>query len=157
MTIVSPDAGGTERARAYAKKLDAPLAIIDKRREQANVSEVMHIIGDVAGQTCVIVDDMADTAGTLCKGVDALMKAGAQEAIAAITHPVLSGDAYKNMGSCKGLTGLITTDTIPLQVRLPEPAEMDGIRKVRTVSIAPLLAEAIRRTHNEESISALFK
>jgi len=159
ITVVSPDAGGTERARAYAKKLDAPLAIIDKRRERANESEVMHIVGDVEGQNCVIVDDMIDTAGTLCKGVDALMEKGALGAIAAITHPVLSGNAYKVMGDTRGLKALITTDTIPIIPRGPFPhvVEDEGFHKVQVASISGLLAEAIRRVHNNESISSLFR
>jgi ribose-phosphate pyrophosphokinase len=159
ITVVSPDAGGTERARAYAKRLDARLAIIDKRRERANESQVMHIVGDVTDQICVIVDDMIDTAGTLCKGVDALMEAGALGAIAAITHPVLSGSAYITMGNTSGLKALVTTDTIPLVLRdtIPRNDENDGFKKVQIATIAPLLAEAIRRTHNEESISSLFR
>ena len=150
ITIVSPDAGGAERARAYAKRFDAPLAIIDKRRERANQSEVMHVIGDVKDRNCVIVDDMIDTAGTLCNGVAALREHGASNILAAITHPVLSGPAYKNLHRSH-LTELITTDTIPL-----EPGTYYQ-PKVTVASIAPLLAEAIRRTHNEESISSLFK
>lgn len=159
VTIVSPDAGGTERARAYAKKLGAPIAIIDKRRARANENEVMHIVGDVEEQTCVIVDDMIDTGGTLCKGIDALMEKGAKGAIAAITHPILSGDAYITMGNTKGLTKLLTTDTVPLVARDPIPRndENDGYNKVQVVSIANLLGEAIRRTNNEESISSLFR
>lgn len=152
VTVVSPDSGGAERARAYAKLLDAPLAIIDKRRERANHSEVMHIIGDVKGRHCIVVDDMIDTAGTLCKGVDALEANGAVGVVAAITHPVLSGEAYKNIGNCDALTALFTTDTIPLATS----ANAKGQEKVHVTSIAPLLAEAIRRTHNEESISSLF-
>lgn len=159
ITVVSPDAGGTERARAYAKKLNAPLAIIDKRRERSNESEVMHIVGDVEGQNCVIVDDMIDTAGTLCKGVNALMEKGALGAIAAITHPVLSGNAYKVMGETQGLKALLTTDTIPLVPRdtIPHVIEDEGFHKVQVVSISDLLAEAIRRVHNNESISSLFR
>ncbi len=156
VVVVSPDAGGAERARAYAKVLDAPLAIIDKRRERANHSEVMHIIGDVKGRHCIVVDDLIDTAGTLCKGVDALEAAGAVGVVAAITHPVLSGvggQAYKTIGNCGALTALLTTDTIPLVAS----ANAKGQEKVTVASIAPLLAEAIRRTHNEESISSLFR
>jgi len=162
VVVVSPDSGGAERARAYAKVLDAPLAIIDKRRERANHSEVMHIVGDVDGRHCIVVDDMIDTAGTLCKGVDALAKNGAIGVVAAITHPVLSGEAFSNIGECNALTALLTTDTIPL--RLTDPGAVmwredivKGERKVQVSSIAPLLAEAIRRTHNEESISSLFR
>lgn len=147
VTIVSPDAGGVERARAYAKLLDAPLAIIDKRREQANQSEVMHIIGDVKDRHCVVVDDMIDTGGTLCNGATALIESGATDVTAAITHPVLSGSAQKNL-YLSPIRELITTDTIP------SPSEFTVIS---VVSVAPLLAEAIRRTHNEESISSLFR
>jgi ribose-phosphate pyrophosphokinase len=153
VTIVSPDAGGTERARAYAKRLGSPLAIIDKRRERANESEVMHIIGDVQGRHCVVVDDMIDTAGTLCKGVEALDNNGATGVVAAITHPVLSGDAYKNIGNCAPLSTILTTDTIPLRPSV----NAKGRGKIQVATIAPLLAEAIRRTNNEESISSLFR
>ena len=114
ITVISPDAGGVERARAYAKKLGAQLAIIDKRREEANVAEVMHIIGDVAGRTCVIVDDMVDTAGTLCEAARSLMNEGATAVYAAITHPVLSGPALKRISESQ-LKELIVTDTIPLR------------------------------------------
>ena len=150
ITIVSPDAGGDERARAYAKLLDAPLAIIDKRREKANHSEVMNVIGDVKDRNCVIVDDMIDTGGTVCNGVKAILERGALGVVAAVTHPILSGEAFRSLGK-SGLTELITTDTIPL------PPGSYFIPKITVVSIAPLLAEAIRRTHNEESISSLFK
>ncbi len=152
ITIVSPDAGGVERARAYAKLLDAPLAIIDKRRERANHSEVMHVIGEVKDRNCVVVDDMIDTAGTLCNGVQAILERGARSVSAAITHPVLSGDAFQNLAR-SGLVELITTDTIPLDLN---PDRSYGT-EITVASIAPLLAEAIRRTHNEESISSLFK
>jgi ribose-phosphate pyrophosphokinase len=149
VTIISPDAGGVERARAYAKRLDAPLAIIDKRREQANVAQIMHIIGDVEGQKCVIVDDMVDTAGTLTEAARALREHGATSVGAAITHPVLSGPAIERIEKSE-LDALIVTDTIPLH---------DGARacgRVRVVSIANLLGEAIRRITNEESVSSLF-
>ena len=149
VTIISPDAGGVERARAYAKRLDAPLAIIDKRREQANVAQIMHIIGDVEGQRCVIVDDMVDTAGTLTEAARALRKHGATSVGAAITHPVLSGPAIERIEKSE-LDALVITDTIPLH---------DGARacgRVRVVSIANLLGEAIRRITNEESVSSLF-
>jgi ribose-phosphate pyrophosphokinase len=149
VTIISPDAGGVERARAYAKRLDAPLAIIDKRRERANVSEVMHIIGDVDGRDCVIVDDIVDTAGTLTQGARALEDAGARRVWAAITHPVLSGPAIKRLAESP-LEKLITTDTIPLS----DDAKDCG--KVEVVSTATLLGEAIRRINNEESVSSLF-
>jgi ribose-phosphate pyrophosphokinase len=149
VTIISPDAGGVERARAYAKRLDAPLAIIDKRRERANVSEVMHIIGDVEGRDCVIVDDIVDTAGTLTQGARALDEAGARRVWAAITHPVLSGPAIKRLVESP-LGKLITTDTIPLR----DDAKDCG--KIEVVSTAKLLGEAIRRINNEESVSSLF-
>jgi len=149
ITIISPDAGGVERARAYAKRLDVGLAIIDKRRERANVSEVMHIIGDVMGKTCVIVDDIVDTAGTLRNAADSLLQAGASGVYAAITHPVLSGPAVKRIGE-SSLTELIVTDTIPLR---PEAVESG---KIHVVSVADQLGEAIRRINNEESVSSLF-
>ncbi|NNL67763.1 MAG: ribose-phosphate pyrophosphokinase [Myxococcales bacterium] len=149
VTIISPDAGGVERARAYAKRLDAPLAIIDKRRERANVSEVMHVIGEVDGRNCVIVDDMVDTAGTLTQGARALAEAGASAVCAAITHPVLSGPAIKRLVESP-LEILITTDTIPLR----DEARECG--KIEVVSTAQLLGEAIRRINNEESVSSLF-
>lgn len=147
LVIVSPDAGGTERARNYAKVLGAQLAIIDKRREKANESEVMHIVGNIKDKYCILVDDMIDTGGTLCKGIEALSAQGAKGVSAAITHPVLSGKAYENLESCKALESLITTDTIPLSRES---------NKIKVISVAPLLAEAIRRTNNEESISSLF-
>ncbi len=149
VTIISPDAGGVERARAYAKRLDAPLAIIDKRRERANVAEVMHIIGDVAGRNCVIVDDMVDTAGTLTEGAGALAEAGARSVYAAISHPILSGPAIKRLDESP-LERLIVTDTIPLRDNARE------CEKIEVVSTANLLGEAIRRINNEESVSSLF-
>jgi ribose-phosphate pyrophosphokinase len=149
VTIISPDAGGVERARAYAKRLKAPLAIIDKRRDRANVSEVMNIIGDVAGRDCVIVDDIVDTAGTLTLGARALADAGARRVYAAITHPVLSGPAIKRLVESP-LEKLITTDTIPLRDEAVECG------KIEVVSTARLLGEAIRRINNEESVSSLF-
>ncbi len=149
LTVVSPDAGGTERARAFAKRLGAKLAIIDKRREVANVAEVMNIIGDVKGQTCVIVDDMVDTAGTLCGAARSLMEEGATAVHAAITHPVLSGPALKRIAEAP-LTQIIVTDTIPLR---PEAVD---IGKIHVVSVAAPIGEAIRRINNEESVSSLF-
>ncbi|MBW2715179.1 MAG: ribose-phosphate pyrophosphokinase [Deltaproteobacteria bacterium] len=149
LTIISPDAGGVERSRAYAKRLDANLAIIDKRRESANVAEVMNIVGDVAGQTCVIVDDMVDTAGTLAESARALDNAGAKAVYAVITHPVLSGPAVKRIAESP-LRELVVTDTIPLR---PEARDCS---KIHVVTIAPLLGEAIRRINNEESVSSLF-
>ena len=147
--IISPDAGGVERARAYAKRLDASLAIIDKRRERANVSEVMNIIGDVAGATCVIVDDLVDTAGTLAEAARSLMNAGAESVYAAIAHPVLSGPAIKRLIESP-LTELIVTDSIPLR------SEARDCGKIHVVSIAAHMGEAIRRINNEESVSSLF-
>jgi ribose-phosphate pyrophosphokinase len=148
-TIISPDAGGVERSRAYAKRLDANLAIIDKRREAANVAEVMNIVGDVKGQTCVIVDDMVDTAGTLAESAVALDREGAKAVYAVITHPVLSGAAVKRIAESP-LKELVVTDTIPLR-----PDAVD-CAKIHVVTIAPLLGESIRRISNEESVSSLF-
>ncbi len=147
--IIAPDAGGVERSRAYAKRLGVGLAIIDKRRERANVAEVMNIIGDVKGQTCVIVDDIADTAGTLCEAARALEEDGAAAVYALITHPVLSGPALKRIVE-SSLREVIVTDTIPLR------PEMHESGKFKVVSVAPLLGEAIRRINNEESVSSLF-
>jgi ribose-phosphate pyrophosphokinase len=149
ITVISPDAGGVERARAYAKKLGAQLAIIDKRREEANVAEVMHIIGDVDGRTCVIVDDMVDTAGTLCEAARSLMNEGATAVYAAITHPVLSGPALKRISESQ-LKELIVTDTIPLRQDAVEN------ERLHVVSVAGQIGEAIRRINNEESVSSLF-
>jgi ribose-phosphate pyrophosphokinase len=149
LTIVSPDAGGVERSRAYAKRLDATLAIVDKRREAANVSEVMNIVGDVKGRTCVIVDDIVDTAGTLTEAARALNREGAETVSAAITHPVLSGPAIKRIDESV-LEEVVVTDTIGLR---PDAHETG---RFRVVSIAHLLGEAIRRINNEESVSSLF-
>ena len=149
LTIVSPDAGGAERARAFAKRLGASLVLIDKRREAAGVTEVMHVIGDVAGRRCVIVDDMADTAGTLCEAARSLSEHGARAVYAAVTHPVLSGPASKRIAE-SSIAEMIVTDTIPLR------AEVRDIDKFQLVSVAGLLAEAIRRISNEESVSSLF-
>jgi ribose-phosphate pyrophosphokinase len=149
LTIISPDAGGVERSRAYAKRLDANLAIIDKRRESPNVAEVMNIVGDVKGQTCVIVDDMVDTAGTLAESARALDQEGAKAVYAVITHPVLSGPAVKRIAESP-LKELVVTDTIPLRPDARDCA------KIHVVTIAPLLGEAIRRINNEESVSSLF-
>lgn len=149
LTIVSPDAGGVERSRAFAKRLGATLAIVDKRREAANVSEVMNIVGDVKGRTCVIVDDIVDTAGTLTEAARALSREGASTVSAAITHPVLSGPAIKRIDESV-LDEVVVTDTISLR---PEAVETG---RFRVVSIAHLLGEAIRRINNEESVSSLF-
>ena len=149
LVIVSPDAGGTERARAFAKRLDAGLAIIDKRRSGPNVSEVMHIIGEVEGQTCLIVDDMIDTAGTLCQAAAALKVHGAGDVYATATHAVLSGPALERINqSC--LKEVLVTNTIPVEDK------QAGCARLRQLSVANLLAEAIRRIHGEESVSSLF-
>ena len=150
MVVVSPDVGGVVRARALAKRLDdADLAIIDKRRPKANVATVMNIIGDVSGKTCVLVDDIVDTAGTLCAAAAALKEQGATKVVAYCTHPVLSGPAIDNLsGSC--LDELVVTDTIPLS----EAAR--GCAKIRQLSVAELLAETIRRIAFGESVSSLY-
>ena len=147
--VVSPDVGGVVRARAVAKQLNTELAIIDKRREKANESQVMHIIGDVTDRTCILVDDMCDTAGTLCKAADALKGHGASRVVAYATHPVLSGSALKNIEN-SSLDELVVTDTVPLS---PEIAACD---RVHQLTLSDLLAESIRRVCNEESISAMF-
>ena len=149
VTVISPDAGGVERARAYAKRLDSSLAIIDKRREKVNVSEVMNIIGEVEDRICVMVDDMADTAGTITEAAGALVAAGAREVYALATHPVLSGPAIKRIEESP-IKEMIVTDSIALR----EDARNCG--KLEVVTVARLLAEAIRRINNEESISSLF-
>jgi ribose-phosphate pyrophosphokinase len=150
MIVVSPDVGGVVRARAIAKQLDdADLAIIDKRRPQANQAQVMNIIGEVEGKTCIIVDDMVDTAGTLCKAADALKDHGAKGVYAYCTHPVLSGKAIENVENST-MNELVVTDTIPLS------AEAAACTRIRQVSVAGLLAETIRRIHSEESVSSLY-
>jgi ribose-phosphate pyrophosphokinase len=150
LIIVSPDIGGVVRARAVAKQLDTDLAIIDKRRPQANVAEVMNLIGDVDGKTCVLVDDIVDTAGTLCTAAAALKTEGASRVISYCTHPVLSGPAIERLNSSE-LDELVVTDTIPLS------AEARTCTKIRTLSMSRMLAESIRRVSNEESISAMFR
>lgn len=149
MIIVSPDVGGVVRARAIAKKLNKDLAIIDKRRPAANQAEIMHIIGDVEGKTCVLVDDMVDTAGTLCQAAEALLKFGATKVVAYATHPVLSGPAIERIKSAN--IEIIVTDTIPLS---EDAKNCDNIRQL---SLSGVLAESIRRVSNEESISAMFR
>ena len=149
LTVVSPDVGGGVRARAVAKQINADLAIIDKRRPTANEAQIMHIIGDVNGKSCLIVDDMVDTAGTLCKAADALKDHGATKVVAYCTHPVLSGPAIQNIEG-SNLDSLVVTDTIPLN----EKAK--SCKSIRQLSMAKLLAESIRRVSNEESISAMF-
>jgi ribose-phosphate pyrophosphokinase len=149
LTVISPDAGGVERARAYAKRLGASLAIIDKRRERANEAQVMNIVGEVKDRTCIMVDDMVDTAGTLSEGARALADAGARRVLGVCTHPVLSGPAIKRIVESP-LEELVVTDSVPLR---DEAAECP---KLEVVSVAELLGEAIRRIHNEESVSSLF-
>jgi ribose-phosphate pyrophosphokinase len=149
LTVVSPDVGGVVRARAVAKQLNVDLAIIDKRRPTANDAQVMNIIGDVEGRSCLIVDDMVDTAGTLCKAAEALKDHGAQRVMAYATHPILSGPAIENIEG-SALDSLVVTDTIPLS----DAAKNCG--RIRQLSMAKLLAESIRRVSNEESISAMF-
>jgi ribose-phosphate pyrophosphokinase len=151
LMVVSPDIGGVVRARALAKQLnDAELAIIDKRRPKANVSEVMNIIGEVEGRTCILMDDMVDTAGTLCSAAKALKDGGAARVVAYCTHPVLSGKALENINKSE-LDELVVTDTIPLS------EQARNCTKIRQLSMAKLLAEAMRRVRNEESISAMFR
>jgi ribose-phosphate pyrophosphokinase len=151
LMVVSPDIGGVVRARAIAKQLDeADLAIIDKRRPQANEAQVMNLIGEVENRTCLLVDDMVDTAGTLCKAADALKERGAAKVVAYCTHAVLSGNALENIQNSQ-LDELIVTDTIPLS------EEAKTVKKIRQLTIADLLAESMRRVANEESISALFQ
>ena len=150
IAVVSPDAGGVERARAFAKRLDASLAIIDKRRPGPNEVAEMRIIGDVQGTTAVIVDDMVDTAGTIVAAAGALRDAGARRVMAACTHAILSGPAIERLAG-SAIEELVVTDTIPLR------AEARKLGRVQVVSVARLMAEAIRRTHDEESISSLFE
>ena len=151
LMIVSPDVGGVVRARAMAKQLnDTDLAIIDKRRPEANAAEVMHIIGDVDGRSCVLIDDMVDTAGTLCTAARALKDSGAKKVVAYCTHPVLSGPAIDNINNSV-LDEVVVTDTIPLK------EDASASPKIRQLSVADELAESIRRISNEESLSALFK
>jgi len=150
LMVVSPDVGGVVRARAIAKRMDdADLAIIDKRRPQPNQAEVMNIIGDVADRTCVIVDDMVDTAGTLCLAAKALKDHGARKVVAYITHPVLSGTAVKNIED-SALDELVVTDTIPLAVAAA------AVPRIRQLSVAEILAETMRRIAEEESVSSLY-
>ncbi len=150
MIVVSPDVGGVARARAFAKRLDdTELAIIDKRRPRPNESKVMNIIGDVEGRTCILIDDMVDTAGTLCQAAQALKDEGAVKVVAYITHPVLSGAAVEKI-SKSALDELVVTDTIPLG------AAAKGSNRIRQLSVAALLAETIRRIRDEESVSSLY-
>lgn len=150
LMVVSPDVGGVVRARALAKRLDdADLAIIDKRRPRANEARVMNIIGDVSGRTCIIIDDLVDTAGTLCKAANALKEHGAEKVVAYCTHAVLSGPAVENITN-SSLDELVVTDTIPLSAAAKE------CKNIRQLSIAELMAETIRRISTEESVSSLF-
>ncbi len=149
LVIVSPDAGGVERARAFAKRLGATLAIIDKRRPQPNESNIMNIIGDIQGKTALLLDDMVDTAGTLSQAANALRKEGAKKVVACCTHPVLSGQAIEKINQ-SDLEELVVTDTIPLR------NEATGCKKIVVLSVAQLLGEAIKRIHNNDSVSSLF-
>lgn len=150
VVVVSPDVGGVVRARALAKQMGADLAIIDKRRPKPNVAKVMNIIGDVTGRTCVIMDDMVDTANTLCEAASALKAKGAVKVVAYCTHPVLSGKAIERIDASE-LDELVVTDTIPLR------AEAAACKKVRQLSVGELMAETIRRISNEDSVSSLFE
>lgn len=149
LQVVSPDIGGVVRARAVAKQLHTDLAIIDKRRPSANQTEVMNLIGEVEDRTCVLVDDIVDTAGTLCKAADALKDNGARKVVAYATHPVLSGKAIENLHNSQ-MDELVVTNSIPLS------AEARECKKIRVLTLGPLLAESVRRISNEESISAMF-
>ena len=150
LVVVSPDIGGVVRARAVAKSLDCDLAIIDKRRPAANVAEVMNIIGEVSGRTCLLVDDMVDTAGTLCNAAAALKDHGAKKVVAYCTHPVLSGKAIDNLNNSV-MDELVVTDSIPLGDK------MEKAPKIRQLTLSAMLAESMRRISNEESLSAMFR
>jgi ribose-phosphate pyrophosphokinase len=147
--VVSPDAGGVERARAYSKRLGATMAIIDKRRAGPNVSEVMNVVGDVKGRRAIIVDDIIDTAGTLCNAAQAVMDAGASQVMACATHPVFSGEAVKRIDQSP-LDAVLVSNTIPLR----EDAQKS--KKVKVTSVSRLLGEAVKRIHHGDSISSLF-
>ncbi len=147
--MVSPDAGGVERTRAFAKRLNAGLAIIDKRRDRPNECEAMHVIGDVSGKTAILLDDMVDTAGTLCNGAATLLKNGAKEVHACCSHPVLSGPAVDRIETSE-IKSLVVTNTIPLKGPALE------CKKIKVLSVSSLLAEAIKRIHSEDSVSSLF-
>ena len=149
IVIVSPDAGGVERAREYAKRLNATMAIVDKRRPRPNESEVMNIIGDVKDKIAVIIDDMIDTAGTICKAASAIMDRGAKEVYAVATHPVLSGPAVERLAQSP-IKEVVVSDTIPLK------EEAQRLDKIKVLSVSKLLGEAIRRIHTDDSISSLF-
>lgn len=147
--IVSPDAGGVERARAFAKRLGTSFAMIDKRRPAPNVAEIMNIIGDIDGKICILLDDMIDTAGTITQGAEALMKQGAKEVYACCTHPVLSGPAIDRLKK-SSIKEVLVTNTIPLS------DEAKKLNKIKSLTVAPLLGEAIKRIHYGESVSSLF-
>ena len=149
LTVVSPDAGGVERARAFGKRLNSPLAIIDKRREEANVAEVMNVVGDVEGRNCLLVDDLIDTAGTLVKGAEALLEKGAASVSACATHAVLSGPAVERIEKSE-IREVVFTNSIPLS------KEAAKSKRIRALSIGPLLADAIRAINGETSVSGLF-
>jgi ribose-phosphate pyrophosphokinase len=149
ITVVSPDAGGVERARLFAKRIDAPLAIVDKRRIDVNVSEVMHLIGDVSGRPALVIDDIIDTAGTLVKTAEALLDNGATKVFAAATHAVLSGPAVERITKSK-IEEVVVTDSVPLN------CEAQKLKQLKVLSVAPLLARGIQSIHEETSISELF-
>ena len=149
LTVVAPDTGGAERARAYAKRLDAELALCDKRREKANEAEIMNVVGDVKGRNCLIVDDMCDTGGSITKVAKALKEAGAERVHACFTHPVLSGRAAMHLGNSP-IEQIVVTNTIPLNSKAAE------LKNITVLSIAPLLAKAIKSIHEETSVSSLF-
>ncbi len=152
MVVVAPDTGGAERARAYAKRLDSGLALCDKRREKANVAEVMNIVGDVRGKNCLIIDDMCDTGGTICKVADALFNAGADNVYACFTHAVLSGEATRNLGNSR-IKKIIVTNTIPL---CDKAQELKAAGRIEVLSVGHLLSNGIKSIHDETSVSSLF-
>ena len=147
--MISPDAGGVERTRAFAKRLNCGLAIIDKRRDKPNESQAMHVIGDVEGKTAIMLDDMVDTAGTLCNGAQTLLDHGAKEVHACCSHPVLSGPAVERITNSV-IKSLVVTNSIPLR------SEAKKCDKIKVLSVSELLADAINRIHNEDSVSSLF-
>ena len=152
LIVVAPDTGGAERARAYAKRLDSGWALCDKRREKANVAEVMNVVGDVAGKNCLIIDDMCDTGGTICKVAEALHKSGAKSVMAAFTHAVLSGCAIDNIRNSY-LEKVVVTNTIPLN---DEGKKLQEEGRIVVLSVAKMLAGAIKSIHDETSVSSLF-
>jgi ribose-phosphate pyrophosphokinase len=152
LIVVTPDTGGAERARAYAKRLDTGLALVDKRREKANVAEVMNVVGDVVGKNCLIIDDMCDTGGTICKVAEALHKNGANEIYACFTHAVLSGNAIENL-SASHLKKIIVTNTIPL---CEKGVALEKQGRIEVLSVAKLLSSGIKSIHDETSVSSLF-